>query len=692
MSGISSSASGSSSTFGTNVAPISFPGIASGIDYNSIIQKYTSMTTQQETPLQNQVSSLNKQQAELLKIQDLLSRFQDAFTAVSDPANFTATAATASQSGMATFSDVAGQAASSGTFVINKVRLATATEITSSASAGAPLTMTAPLSQAGFQITPKDGSSSSGTPAPASLTIDGVQITNIDVNSATPQSLLNAINSNAQLQALGVSASFNADGTFSIAQTSTSQQLTIGSAADTGNLLQALKLDTASIQNNGASGYAVTSSGSVSGINVGSTFTANNNAGYATAVTAGTFTINGVQITVSTNQNTQNVIDEINSSNAGVIASYNATTGQISFANKATGSQGILLGSASDSSNFLQAAGFLQNYQTPGTLASGASQVVGQAAQVQYTDPSGVTHTAYSASNSVTNVIPGIQMNLTQPTNVSGADVPYTVNVAQDSSALQSAITTFVNAYNAVIGEINKATQAPVVGSTTDSSTGQTAGAQLTTGGVLFNNQDILSLRDQLVNLISSFASTGSANYNSLASIGLQLDSSFTVAAATSSNSDSSDSSSSTTTNSSTGAQDTVTTQTYQGTSGQLQALNVSTLQTALAANPSAVQNLFVGATSIIGQLGSYLTNVTGLPTMLKSGMAGSVPTQSLFATLNATTSDQIQSLQQQIQVVTNQANMQADLLRSEFVDSETHIAQLQAMQGSLGALTGKSG
>jgi flagellar capping protein FliD len=266
------------------------------------------------------------------------------------------------------------------------------------------------------------------------------------------------------------------------------------------------------------------------------------------------------------------------------------------------------------------------------------------------------------------------------------------VNVAQDSSALQSAITTFVNAYNAVIGEINKATQAPVVGSTTESSTGQTAGAQLTTGGVLFNNQDILSLRDQLVNLISSFASTGSANYNSLASIGLQLDSSFTVAAATSSNSDSSDSSSSTTTNSSTGAQDTVTTQTYQGTSGQLQALNVSTLQTALAANPSAVQNLFVGATSIIGQLGSYLTNVTGLPTMLKSGMAGSVPTQSLFATLNATTSDQIQSLQQQIQVVTNQANMQADLLRSEFVDSETHIAQLQAMQGSLGALTGKSG
>jgi hypothetical protein len=34
---------------------------------------------------------------------------------------------------------------------------------------------------------------------------------------------------------------------------------------------------------------------------------------------------------------------------------------------------------------------------------------------------------------------------------------------------------------------------------------------------------------------------------------------------------------------------------------------------------------------------------------------------------------------------------MQADLLRAEFVDSETQIAQLQAMQGQLGALGGTS-
>ena len=64
MSGLSSASSSTSSATapGTNVAPISFPGIASGIDYNSIIQKYTDITLQQETPLKTQVTALNAQQ------------------------------------------------------------------------------------------------------------------------------------------------------------------------------------------------------------------------------------------------------------------------------------------------------------------------------------------------------------------------------------------------------------------------------------------------------------------------------------------------------------------------------------------------------------------------------------------------------------------------------------------------------
>ena len=240
-----------------------------------------------------------------------------------------------------------------------------------------------------------------------------------------------------------------------------------------------------------------------------------------------------------------------------------------------------------------------------------------------------------------------------------------------------------------MIDEINTATQAPVVGSSTNQASGQQTSQQLTTGGVLFNNQDILSLRDQLVDLVTSLGKTGSTSYNSLASVGLTLDSSFTVAAASSSSAPgTSGSSPSNTTN-----QTNVGQQTFGGTSGRFNPLDVSKLTSALAANSSAVAALFTGTSSVVANLGAYLSDVTGLSTQLTGALAGTGSTTSLFKTLNDETTNQITSLQQQIQLVTDQANLQADRLRQEFVASETQIASLQALQSSLGALTAsKSG
>src|SRR6202011_4918339 len=116
------------------------------------------------------------------------------------------------------------------------------------------------------------------------------------------------------------------------------------------------------------------------------------------------------------------------------------------------------------------------------------------------------------------------------------------------------------------------------------------------TGGVLFNNQDILSLRDQLINFVSSSANTGSRSYNSLASVRLTLASAFSVDVA----------SAGTTQN--TATQTTVTHQTFAGTSGRLNDLDVSKLTAALAADSSAVAKLFTGASSVVGRLGAYLT------------------------------------------------------------------------------------
>ncbi len=672
MSGIgSTSTSSSAQQYGTNVPPVSFPGIASGIDYNSIIQKYTDITLAQEKPLETKVTSLNAQQQELLKIQNLVSKFQDTFLAVSDPANFTATTPTSSNGSAITASTSPGAVATPGTYVVKTATLATATQFTNDAAANGTFSQTSALVNAGASISPNNGPP--GTTTAGQLTINGA-VLNYDVNSTTLQSFVSNAANVAALSAVGVTLSY--DAVTQKVTVSSTQPLTLGSASDHGNLLQVLKLDTAQITF-AAGKYTSTSTSAIGGINVGATLNTSNNAGFATAVTAGNFSINGVTFSVDpTKNNLNNVLQQINASSAGVFATYDSANDRVLLTAKASGPQGITLGSSADTSNFLQAVGFLSSATTPNALSAGAAIAVGKAAHVQYVDNAGTTHDVYSNSNDVTTVVPGVDLKLQQA--VDGTVVaPVTISVAQDSTALQNAIKTFVSAYNAVIDEINTATQAPVVGTSTNASTGQSSGTQLTNGGVLFNNSDVTGLRDRLVSFVTSMGSTGSTSYNSLASVGLVIDSSFTVAAASAGNTQNSSS------------QDSVSQQTFAGTSGRLQDLDVTKLGTALAANANAVANLFTGSNSLIGQIGGYLTSVSGLSTQLTGGLVGKVPPTSLFASLSNQTNDQITSLQQQIKLVTDQANLQADRLRAEFVSSEGAIAVLQSQQSSLSALTG---
>jgi len=78
-------------------------------------------------------------------------------------------------------------------------------------------------------------------------------------------------------------------------------------------------------------------------------------------VTAGTFTINGVQITVNPTTDTLNaVISRINSSGTGVTASYDATNDVLVL----TSANPIALGSPNDTSNFLRVTGLLGSSQS----------------------------------------------------------------------------------------------------------------------------------------------------------------------------------------------------------------------------------------------------------------------------------------------------------------------------------------
>ena len=100
-----------------------------------------------------------------------------------------------------------------------------------------------------------------------------------------------------------------------------------------------------------ASATTASSSGKLgAAINTGAAL---DSAGLATAVTAGTYSINGVQLTVNpATDSLTSVINAINSSGAGVTATYNAGTDTVTIANTAANNTSIInFGGANDTSN-----------------------------------------------------------------------------------------------------------------------------------------------------------------------------------------------------------------------------------------------------------------------------------------------------------------------------------------------------
>src|SRR5579872_2875292 len=111
LSGVGSSSTGTGTTntqAGTlgNVPPISFPGIASGIDYNAIIQKLTSLTLAQNQPLNAENNNLAAQNKELLKINGLIQNVQSAISNLGDSSLFSQFAATSSNTSFATAAQI----------------------------------------------------------------------------------------------------------------------------------------------------------------------------------------------------------------------------------------------------------------------------------------------------------------------------------------------------------------------------------------------------------------------------------------------------------------------------------------------------------------------------------------------------------------------------------------------------------
>ncbi|HUN26917.1 MAG TPA: flagellar filament capping protein FliD [Steroidobacteraceae bacterium] len=244
------------------------------------------------------------------------------------------------------------------------------------------------------------------------------------------------------------------------------------------------------------------------------------------------------------------------------IGSGNDTLDDIAAAiNSATGNPGIdasvLQGTDGAylvlSSSLTGAANAIQVTETDGgnglaalTYGTGntANYTQQSAAQDASFSISGVAAT--SPSNTVTDALGGVTLNLISPTTS-----PATLTVASDTGTIESNIEAFVSAYNTLVGTFSS------LGGY-DSSTG--AAGPMMGNGLLENTQSQVS--EALYNIVD----TGSSTYNSLASIGITTNSDGTLS------------------------------------------VNGSTLSNALSTNFGAVSALFSGTGGIASTLNTQMT------------------------------------------------------------------------------------
>lgn len=169
-------------------------------------------------------------------------------------------------------------------------------------------------------------------------------------------------------------------------------------------------------------------------------------AGFAVPITAGTFTVNGRQVTIKTTDTLQEVFDKISEATDGVVtATYSSATDRITL----TSSRGpVVLGSAADTSNFLQAARLYNNgtNTVTSTYALGAVRLSATLAQARFATPvsdggngagefkiNGVSITYNASRDTVADVLARI--------NHSGAGVVAAYDAVQDRFMLTNKAT-----------------------------------------------------------------------------------------------------------------------------------------------------------------------------------------------------------------------------------------------------------
>jgi len=499
-------------------------GLASGMNWQTTVQELANAERAPETQWEQEQTTINTQNSAFSTISSDLSTLQTDLQNLENPDLYESATAQSSNTAVATATAASG--ATLGSYAFNISQLATAAQISGTTNISQILAPGGNLSNVTI------GTAGFSTPVTAgTFTVDGDQVT-----IATTDSLQQVFDNIASATNNKVTASYDPTMDKITLTSADGSPIVLGTAADTSNFLQVAQL-----YNNGTD--SVASASALGHVNLTLSMS---NSDLATPVTdggngQGAFTINGVTINYDASTDSiQDVLNEINSSNAGVTASYNPLNNSFVLQNDTTGDMGISMQDVTG--NFLAATGLssgtLQRGQNLLYTVNGSSQLVSQ-------------------SNTITSASSGIT-GLSVTALATGST---TVTTSEDTSTITSAIQQFITDYNAVQSYINS--QQVVT----------TASNGTVTPGPLTGDQTANDIATNLRSLSFSAASGLTSSINNLGDLGIETN----------------------------------------GQDNTLSLSDTSTLDETLANNLSAVQSFFSDATNgMATQLSKYISGITG--------------------------------------------------------------------------------
>ncbi len=451
--------------------PIRIGNFFSSFDYQSVIDR---LTYARQGPIRQLDDKESKLASQKTAVNQIITRFSALLSRVNTLASATsASGKTATVSGTGV-SASATPSAVPGSFTVSVTQLATGTTARGSALTAA-VDAASKLDSANFGTTVSAGTFTLKAATGVSKTYT------VDPAAQSLQGIIDMINADTATSGITVSLQADVNGRLNILQLdSTMGAIQAGVGGDTSNFLDAVHL--------AASPGTTTraSTAPIARINLNATMDSASFFGGPPAAGAHSFTINGVQIDYDTSKDSLgSVIARINTSTAGVSASYDPVADTIKLTQSKLGSTPITLADDGLGGDFLAKTGLLS-----------ASQALGQNAQ--YSIDGGPAQYATTNSVSAGN---GVTLTLTAMTAS-----PVTVTVAQDSAGAASAVQGFVTDFNALYSALGDLTK-----------------SDKSNPGPLSGDSAMIALRSTLRSIIGGNGTNVSGKYQSLSQIGLSF-------------------------------------------------------------------------------------------------------------------------------------------------------------------------